>query len=108
MDKKVKALPDLAPEDFYNHNNSVYLRLTYIPENEGYKVMIFNAMDVGNLNENQIKLAILARGLSEMALEYPTEVFQAGYEASMRDSIDLSPNLSDDEKELMKNPIGSA
>src|SRR5690348_4433279 len=108
MDKKVKALPELTPEEFYNNKDSIYLRLTYDKDQGGYKVLIYNAMEVDRIQENEIKMAILVRGLAELALEYPSEVFQTGYAVSMRDQVDLNTDLSESEKDLLRNPIGTA
>lgn len=108
MEKTIKLIPGLKAEDFYGNESSVYVRLTYHPEKEGYKVLIFNAMKEEDMDENSVKLCILARGLAELALDAPTEVFNVGYTATTNDSIDTSEELSETEKELLKNPIGSA
>ena len=108
MDKRVKSLPELTPEEFFDEKNSMYLRCTYDKEIGGYRVLIYNNMDVSTMEENEIKMAILVRGLAELAIEHPSEVFNIGYSTTMRDQIDLATNLTDEEKDLMKNPQGSA
>lgn len=107
-DKQVKLLPELTGEEFFNNKDSVYLRCTYDKAKKGFKVLIFNNMETDRIGEDEVKLAILVRGLAEVALESPVETFQLGYEASIKDHIDLSSDLSDEEKDLLSHPVGNA
>lgn len=108
MDKQVKLLYNITPEEFYNDTMSVYIRCTYMPEKSGYKVLVYNQMNTEEMGEDQIKLCLLARGLAELAVEQPSEVYEVGYQCALRDTIDTNTDLDDNEKELLKNPIGSA
>ncbi len=98
----------MKPEEFYNNPYSIYVRLTYHPDKDGYNALVFNQMKSENMDENAVRLAILARGLAELALDAPTEVFNVGYQAVLNDTIDTSTELNDEEKDLLKNPVGSA
>jgi hypothetical protein len=108
MDKTVKLLPDLTAEDFYGDKDSIYLRCTYIRDQGGFKVLIFNQIANEDMDENVVKMAVLVRGLAEVALESPTEVYAVGYEAVMQDQVHLADHLTDDEKDLLSNPVGNA
>lgn len=108
MDKAVKLLPNLKSEDFYGDKQSIYLRCTYLPKEQGYKILIYNQMSAEDMDENAVKLAIAVRGLAELALESPEEVFEVGYMATLRDQVDLNEDLNDEEKDLLRNPIGNA
>ena len=107
LNKQVKSLPDLDFEEFAKEANSVFVRLTYEPSISGYKVIVFNNMDLDKVNEDQVKMVILARGLAELCIESTNEVFQVGYAVSLKDAVDLS-NLTETEKLLLNNPIGNA
>ncbi len=108
MDKAVKLLPELTSEEFHSDKHSIYLRATYIPDQGGFKVFIFNEVPLEDMDENVVKMAILVRGLAELALEESAEVFEIGYSASMRDQVQFDTNLTDEEKLLLSNPIGNA
>jgi hypothetical protein len=108
---KIMQLPELTKEAFYADPNSIYIRITYLPEQDGYRLTMFNELCIAEGEEdtdNKVRLFILARGLAEIALTNPEIALEAGYDAAPTDAIDLNDDLSDEEKELFKNTVGNA
>jgi hypothetical protein len=107
----IKELPNLDKATFYNDKDSIYIRVTYMPEYGGYRVTMFNEITAEEGSEhidNVVKLFVLARGLAEIALVDPQYAFEVGYNVQASDAIDLAEGLTDDEKELLKNVKGTA
>lgn len=107
----IRELPELSAESFYHDKNSIYIRVTYMPDHGGYRVTMYNEIVVGDNEEhteNIVKLFILSRGLAEIALDDPQLAFEYGYNVQADDAISLAEGLTDDEKDLLKNPVGNA
>lgn len=112
-DHKITELKDLSKDDFINGNDSVFIKLQYVPEAQGYKVYMFNTLvapEEEDLDEAELKarIFVLGRGLAEIALRDPEFAFNIGYDVMPEDTLEMDDNLSEDEKELLRNPVGQA
>jgi hypothetical protein len=100
---------DIAPEEFYRDKHSIYLRCTYNPDVRGFKIIIFNQIDVKDVNQDLMFMATLCRGLAEAALQYPANIYELGRQAQEKDREDLKETLSSEQKELFDSePSGNA
>lgn len=107
---KYKLNPlEITSEEFYHDTNSVYVRVTYVPEQRGFKIAVFNEIDISAVNEDMRLMATLCRGLAEVALNNPSDMVQIGREAQAQDMADMKANLSPEQQELMDSePEGRA
>jgi hypothetical protein len=100
---------DITPEEFYGDKQSIYIRCTYKPDIRGFKVMIFNQIDVKDVNQDLMFMATLCRGLAAAALQYPADMYELGRQAQENDREELKETLSPEQKDLFDaEPGGSA
>lgn len=100
-------------EDFYNQADSVYLRIKYVPEVRGYKFEVWNQLfqslqNIEDLNDDHRMMMTLARGLAEIIMINPQQVYDVGQIAQNRDFIHHNDGLTDEQKKLFSNPQGVA
>lgn len=101
---------DITPEEFYGNTDSIYIRCQYIPDNRGFKILLFNQIKAEDYtNEDLIFMATVCRGMAEAALTYPADIFNMGKEAQNRDIEQLRDTLEPEQKDLFDaEPEGSA
>ena len=108
MEHKLQSL-EITAEEFYHDTNSIYVRLTYVPDQRGYKIAVFNEIDMSKVNDDMIFMASICRGLAEAALQYPRDMADLGKEAMMADANELKSSLSPEDRELLESePEGNA
>lgn len=108
MDKEIMAVPlNKTAEEFYSQKDSVYVRIQYIPEGDGYKFELWNELSPENVNDSSAMMLALARGFIEAAIHYPGDIYTMGKEAFNRDYV--HSNGSNEEKDLyIAEPASSA
>lgn len=100
MEHKLAHL-DITAEEFYNNTDSIYIRLTHLPSEHGFKVAMFNQIDVKAVNDELIFMATLARGLCEAVLTYPSDMFELGKAAQDKDIEEIKEHMTPEQRELM-------
>jgi hypothetical protein len=105
-DHKIRQLSEEDLDSFFEEENSAYIKCTYYPDIQSFKVSMYH--NIEDLDEDSTKMLIMTRGLAELAIIAPSDVYEVGYNARNRDFVDLDEDLSDDEKDLLNNPVGRA
>lgn len=111
---RVKPL-DTSKEEFYDQSDSAYVRVKYIKEEDGFKFEIRNELyhnttSYDDLTEGAKALGTLVRGMTEMAIQYPSDVYRIGLQAQNKDFLDITgESMPKEHANLLKgDPKGSA
>ena len=108
MDHKLKQL-DITPEEFYGNKDSIYIRCQYMPENRGFKVLIFNQIEAKDIHEDLIFMATVCRGMAEAVLTYPADIYEMGRAAQEQDMQNIRDDIAPEQRDLFDaEPEGSA
>ena len=105
---------DTPAEEFYGKNDSCYVRIQFCEEQNGYRFEVKNELmsryNDGDEVPNDIKaLTAFIRGMLEVALANPHEMYVLGNRAMNNDVIAQTEGLTDEQRKLlMEEPLGKA
>lgn len=95
-----KLIPlEIKSEEFYKQPDSFYIRIQWLPEEQGYKFQVWNEL-LGNedLAEGAKLVLALGRGMVECCIQDPRYFYMTGLKAMQLDM--LSDSLSEERQKM--------
>lgn len=104
---------DTPPAEFYGKEDSCYVKFQYNAETEMFRVEVRNellhALGPQEPPEGIKTLTAFVRGMLEIALNNPHEVYRVGIIAINEDVIRMSDDIPEDQRNLLSGkPAGNA
>lgn len=97
---------DTPPEEFYNQDDSIYIRLQYFKDTDFFKFEVKNELlqhyDPNDVPSKIMSLCAYIRGMVEVAMTNPYSISMIGVKAMNMDEIDEDETLTEEQKSLFK------